>query len=107
MRSARRGGDVGRLVIGQGVRLALVGLAIGGAISLAASRWIQPLLFQQSARDPAVFAVVAVMLMLVALIASAVPAVRAMQAPIPNAVSAERASSPSLALARHRPTSSS
>jgi len=80
-----QGGDVGRLVIGQGVRLALVGLAIGGAISLAAGRWIQPLLFQQSARDPAVFAVVAVMLMLVALVASAVPAVRAMRAD-PNAV---------------------
>ena len=80
-----RSGDVGRLVIGQGVRLALAGLAIGGAISLAASRWIQPLLFQQSARDPAVFAIVAVMLLFVALVASAVPAVRAMRAD-PNAV---------------------
>src|SRR6185436_11923456 len=69
--------DVGRLVVGQGLRLAIAGLAIGGAISLAASRWIQPLLFQQNARDPVVFAVVAAMLMVVALIASSVPAMRA------------------------------
>jgi ABC-type antimicrobial peptide transport system permease subunit len=78
-------GDVGRLVIGQGLRLATAGLAIGAAISLAASRWIQPLLFQQNARDPVVFGVVAALLMVVALIASSVPAVRAARAD-PNAV---------------------
>ena len=78
-------GDVGRLVVGQGLRMAVAGLAIGGAISLVASRWIQPLLFQQSARDPVVFAVVAAMLVLVALIASSVPAMRAARVD-PNAV---------------------
>ena len=77
--------DVGRLVVGQGLRLAIAGLAIGGAISLAASHWIQPLLFQQNARDPVVFAVVAAMLMVVALIASSVPAMRAARVD-PNAV---------------------
>jgi predicted permease len=78
-------GDVGRLIVGQGVRLALAGLTIGAAIALAAGRWIQPLLFQQTARDPMVFGVVAALLMFVAVIASAVPAARAMRAD-PNTV---------------------
>ena len=78
-------GDVARLVVGQGVRLAAVGLAIGGAISLAAGRWIQPLLFEQSAKDPTVFGFVAATLILVALLASSLPAIRATRAD-PNAV---------------------
>ena len=78
-------GDVGRLIVGQGMRVALAGLTIGGAIALAAGRWIQPLLFQQTARDPMVFGVVAVLLMSVALIASSVPAAKAMRAD-PNTV---------------------
>jgi ABC-type antimicrobial peptide transport system permease subunit len=77
--------DVGRLIVGQGVRLALTGLLIGAAIALAAARWIQPLLFQQTARDPLVFGIVAAVLMCVALVASGVPALRAMRAD-PNTV---------------------
>jgi ABC-type antimicrobial peptide transport system permease subunit len=69
--------DVLRLVVGQAMRFALVGVAIGGAIALGAGRWIHPLLFEESAGDPAVYAVVAAVLFVVALAASAFPAFRA------------------------------
>ncbi|MEX2154192.1 MAG: ABC transporter permease [Gemmatimonadaceae bacterium] len=72
--------DVVQLVIGQGVRFALAGVAVGSALALVAARWIQPLLFQQSARDPAVFGLVGFLLMAVALFASAIPALRATRA---------------------------
>jgi predicted permease len=75
-----QGRDVVRLVVGQGVRFALAGVAIGLGLALLAARWIQPLLFQQSARDPATYGVVAAILLAVALLASAVPAVRATRA---------------------------
>lgn len=80
-----RGIDVARLVVGQGVRMGLSGVAVGSAIALGAGRWIQPLLFRESARDPVVFALVALTLVLVAIVASAVPAVRAIRAD-PNTV---------------------
>ena len=51
--------DVLRLVVGQAMRFAAVGLAIGGAIALGAGRWIRPLLFAESPGDPAVYAIVA------------------------------------------------
>jgi hypothetical protein len=76
--------DVVRLVVGQGVRFALVGVTLGLALALIGSRWIQPLLFQQSARDPATYGLVAVLLLSVALVASLVPALRATRAD-PNA----------------------
>jgi predicted permease len=72
--------DVVRLVVGQGVSFALVGLLAGGALAFVAARWVQPLLFQESARDPAVFGAVTVALLSVALIACAVPAVKASRA---------------------------
>ena len=77
--------DVMRLVVGHGVRVALAGVAAGCAIALAAARWIQPLLFQQSAQDPAVLMTVGVVLVVVALVASAIPALRAIRAD-PNTV---------------------
>jgi putative ABC transport system permease protein len=69
--------DVARLMIGQGLRVSGVGLAIGVVVALWAGRFIQPLLFEESPRDPAVFAVVAASLLVVALLASLVPALRA------------------------------
>jgi predicted permease len=69
--------DVLRLVVGQAMRFAVVGLAIGGAIALGAGRWMRPLLFAESPGDPAVYAVVATVLIAVALVASALPAWRA------------------------------
>ncbi|HUQ81351.1 MAG TPA: FtsX-like permease family protein, partial [Gemmatimonadaceae bacterium] len=70
-------GDVVRLVVGQGVRFAVLGVAAGAAIALAASRWVQPLLYAQSARDVGVFAAVGAVLVVVAVLASSIPARRA------------------------------
>jgi ABC-type antimicrobial peptide transport system permease subunit len=71
-------------VVAQGLRLALLGAAVGSAIALVAGRWIEPLLFDQSARDPAVFATVTAALLFVAILASAIPAFRGVRVD-PNA----------------------
>jgi ABC-type antimicrobial peptide transport system permease subunit len=73
-------GDVVRLVVVHAVSLATIGLGLGLAIALVGARWMQPLLFEESARDPIVFAGVAAVVCLVSLIASAGPAVRATRA---------------------------
>jgi predicted permease len=69
--------SVVRLVLHQGAVFAVAGIAIGGAAALLASRWIEPLLFAASARDPVVYAGVATILLLVALVATLRPALRA------------------------------
>ena len=69
--------DVVRLVVLESVRFAMVGVAIGSVIAIAAGRWIGPLLFNQSPLDVAVFATVSVVLVGVAIVASWVPALRA------------------------------
>ena len=69
--------DLMRLVVGEGVRLGLGGTALGAVGALAAGRWIAPLLFDESPRDPVVFAWVTGVLAAVALTASIVPALRA------------------------------
>ncbi|MFZ0922719.1 MAG: ABC transporter permease, partial [Candidatus Acidiferrales bacterium] len=71
-------GDILRLVLGRGVRLALLGVAIGVAGGLALTRFLQNLLFNISASDPLTFAGVAILLTLVALAACYIPARRAM-----------------------------
>ena len=80
---ARRS-DILALVAGQGTRFAAGGAAIGLAIAFYASRWIQPLLFHQSATDPVVYVGVAALMILVALLACSVPAITAAKAD-PNA----------------------
>jgi len=77
-------GDVIRLVVGQAIRFAVIGLLLGLALSLFAAKWIEPLLFQQSARDPVTYGMVALLLLTVALVASLLPARRATHAD-PNA----------------------
>ena len=72
--------DIARLVVSQGLGLAVTGITLGGAVALIAARWIQPLLFRQSASDPTVFAVVGLTLAAVAIAASAAPAVKATKA---------------------------
>lgn len=72
-----RSGDVVRLVVGDGLRVAVIGVAIGGLLALWAGRWIAPLLYQQSPHDPWVFGLVTAVLLAVALVASALPALRA------------------------------
>jgi putative ABC transport system permease protein len=69
--------DVLRLIIGQGARLALIGLAIGLVGALALSRMLTTLLFAISPTDPMTFAGVSLMLAAVALAASLIPARRA------------------------------
>jgi putative ABC transport system permease protein len=66
-----------RLVLGSGLRLVIIGIALGAAIALWAGRWVESLLFQESPKDPAVFAAVAFVLVAVALVATVVPARRA------------------------------
>ena len=70
-------GDIVRLIVRYGVGLAMVGVAIGGLFALNAARWIEPLLFDTSPRNPAVYLVVTAVLLVVALVASVVPAWRA------------------------------
>ena len=70
-------GSVFRLVIGQGMKMALAGVALGVVASVALTRTINSLLFGVSATDPATFAVIALLLVLTALLACYVPARRA------------------------------
>jgi putative ABC transport system permease protein len=70
-------GDVMKLVVGQGVNLALVGVLIGMGVALAVTRLMRSLLFGVSAIDPLTFVVVAASLTLVALAACWIPARRA------------------------------
>jgi putative ABC transport system permease protein len=74
-----RDANIVRLVVGQGAATGAAGVAIGLLASFAAARWLQPLLFRESARDPAVYAIIAVTMMLAALAASAVPTRRALR----------------------------
>jgi putative ABC transport system permease protein len=69
--------DVLRLVVGEGVRVTLAGIAIGAAIALVAGRGMSTLLFRVSPRDPLVYAVVGLTLVIVGVLASVIPAVRA------------------------------
>lgn len=69
-----------QLVVGQSLRFIAIGVSAGVALSLAASRWVQPLLFHQSATDPLVYVGVASVMIAVAIGASASPAFLASKA---------------------------
>ena len=69
--------DVIRMILGQGVRMALVGVVIGVAAAFALTRLMASQLFQVSATDPLTFIGVAAMLVLVAMVACYIPAQRA------------------------------
>ena len=70
-------GDILRLVVGQGMRLALLGVAGGVVISLALTRMIAGLLFGVRALDPFAFGLAATALVLAAFAACYLPARRA------------------------------
>ena len=70
-------GDVLSLVVGQGMRLALLGLATGVAAAFLATRVMRGLLYGVSAVDPMTFAAITVLLAAIAFCASWIPARRA------------------------------
>jgi predicted permease len=69
--------DVLSLVIGQGVRLALLGAAVGLAGAIGVTRLVSALLYGVTPTDPVTFIIVSVLLLLVAVVASWLPARRA------------------------------
>ena len=69
--------EVQGLIVGQGMRLTLVGVGFGLAAALALSRVLQTLLFEIKPTDPATFTAVAALLSLVAFLACWLPARRA------------------------------
>jgi predicted permease len=69
--------DVIADVLGQGMRLAAIGVIIGIALAIGATRLIGSLLFGTSPTDVATFVVVATLLVIIAAGASLVPALRA------------------------------
>jgi putative ABC transport system permease protein len=70
-------GDVLRLVLQNGFKLALIGIGVGLIASFAATRLLSTLLFAVSPTDPMTFVVDAVVLAVVALLACYLPARRA------------------------------
>lgn len=75
---ARPGQVVGE-VLRDGLRVSLLGMALGAVIALLGGRFIEPLLYQTQARDPLVFGVVVITLAAVSVLAVLIPARRAMR----------------------------
>jgi predicted permease len=70
-------GDVLKLILKQGLKLALLGVGIGLLAAFALTRWMESLLYGVRPTDPLTFTVIAVGLTLVALLACWIPARRA------------------------------
>jgi ABC-type antimicrobial peptide transport system permease subunit len=68
-----------KIVLGQGARLALLGVVIGLAAAAGLTRLMATILYGVSATDPLTFSAVAIALTLVALAACYIPARRAMR----------------------------
>jgi putative ABC transport system permease protein len=66
--------DVLRLIIGQGMKLTVIGLAIGSVVAVAFTRMMAGLLFHVSATDPVTFIIVGSLLAVIAFVACWVPA---------------------------------
>ena len=71
--------DVLQLMLGEGMKMALIGVALGTAVALGLTHLIARMLYNVSARDPLTFAGVAIVLTGVALAACYIPARRAMR----------------------------
>jgi ABC-type antimicrobial peptide transport system permease subunit len=72
-------GDVLRLIVKQGIVLALVGAAAGIGVALGVTRYLTSMLYDVHANDPVTMIAVAALLALVALAACYIPARRAMR----------------------------
>ena len=70
-------GDVLRLIVGQGMATAMIGVAIGLAAAFGLTRLMTSLLFNVTATDPLTFVAIPIMLTGVALAACLLPARRA------------------------------
>jgi ABC-type antimicrobial peptide transport system permease subunit len=72
-------GEILKIVIGHGLRLTLIGIAIGAAGALALTRLMTNLLYGVGPSDPLTFTAVSLLLAMVALLACYIPARRAMK----------------------------
>ena len=71
--------DVLQMVLAQGGRLSIAGLAIGLLVGAGLTRLMSKLLYSVSALDPTIFAVMTITVALVALLACYIPARRSLQ----------------------------
>ena len=81
--------DILRLVMGQGLRLALIGIAIGCALAFALAQLLRGMLFAVAPADPVVFVAVPLALLATVAAATAVPALRAARVDPMQALRAE------------------
>jgi len=68
-----------RLVVGEGLRLPLAGVALGLAAAFGLTRLLRSVLFEVSPTDPRIFTAVAIAMTVAAMAASYLPARRARQ----------------------------
>jgi putative ABC transport system permease protein len=80
---------VRRMVLGQGLRFTLIGIAVGSILSLAAVRVLRAWMYEMSVYDAPTFAAVSLLLGIVALVASWLPARRASRVDPVQALRAE------------------
>ena len=71
-----RSDDVVRLVVRQASQPIVIGIAIGGACALVASRWIEDLLYETSPHDPVIYGIAGIALVVSGLLACVAPARR-------------------------------
>jgi len=71
--------DVAKLVLGQGMTVVGIGIAVGLAVALATTRLMASLLFNVGASDPLAYAAAGSLLFAVAVLACGIPAYRAMR----------------------------
>ena len=71
--------DIIRLVLAEGVKLALCGMALGIALAVPAARLLKTLLFGVTATDPITFLIVSIGLVVISAIACYIPARRALR----------------------------
>ena len=65
------------MIVREGLGVVVPGVVLGAIIALAAGKWVAPLLFQVSPKDPPVLVAVVLTLIAVAIAASWIPAMRA------------------------------
>jgi putative ABC transport system permease protein len=71
--------DVVRMILGEGILLATIGIVVGTAGAIALTRFLASMLFEIKPTDPATFVGVAMLLLIVSLAACYIPARRAMR----------------------------